>query len=772
MDWLYADREEPTFQPPMMRRAIYLWLLLFYLAFVVYGSLVPFYFAWRPYDDAVAAFAAIPFLQLGIGSRADWVANLLLFIPLTFLASLAFNQGNGAIRFILAILIILAGFALAVSVEFVQLYFPNRTVSQNDILAEGLGGMLGVISHSLWGKQIGGWIEALWQAENRQDRVIRLQHAYLFLLLTFNVLPLDLTLSPAELYHKWQQGRIILLPLGGLKGSWVDILYELGTDALIWVPVGLLWTLGGLNLATAIWRGLIVALVIEILQLFVYSRITDVTDVVLAVIGVSAGAFAGLAGRTKLALLAKPSFRAWPFLWWLWVALILGVFWFPYSFTIGNFELTTVWNVVTRPPLSTYYGTTEFHATNELLRKIGFFVPGGLLWGMWAIAKSAEVRLSRGLLPLAAIAFAVESGQLFIPGKVADLTDALFELTGAAIGLLICQWLRMAGDSRREHASGLIEQGRTTKSPASMQVAAPGRAIHILWPGLLALAIAAAVHLPGVPYNVRELIEPGMLGMLATLSLALAIYWMVNAPFIFLIESRLAFVAHLPIILVGHGLIGWLLLRIGAPLESIHDILGTPVLAWAWEWELIGRYLALHAAVVMQIVLAAWCILLMRHPSLLPRFLYLGVLALLFSWPLHSVVVSWAATDNLTELMGGGGGYAISSVLAAGLFFLALSGSAVSALMVISNRRKLLIATAMIAIFLAAAAFWFGAEQNIVKYGKVFSALQFLLSPDRAHYVSSISLVARFAFALALASIGLAILQLPAWRQHVAQATK
>ena len=38
-----------------------------------------------PWDEAVARFGAIPFLKLGIGSRADWMANLLLFIPLTFL---------------------------------------------------------------------------------------------------------------------------------------------------------------------------------------------------------------------------------------------------------------------------------------------------------------------------------------------------------------------------------------------------------------------------------------------------------------------------------------------------------------------------------------------------------------------------------------------------------------------------------------------------------------------------------------------------------------
>ncbi|HBU29082.1 MAG TPA: hypothetical protein DEB56_05035, partial [Thiobacillus sp.] len=60
-----------------------LWLAaLAYSAFVLYGSLVPLEFRAIPWDEAVAQFAAMPFLRLGIGSRADWMANLLLFIPL------------------------------------------------------------------------------------------------------------------------------------------------------------------------------------------------------------------------------------------------------------------------------------------------------------------------------------------------------------------------------------------------------------------------------------------------------------------------------------------------------------------------------------------------------------------------------------------------------------------------------------------------------------------------------------------------------------------
>ena len=67
------------------KRNLLWWLTLGYTAFVIYGSLVPLRFRARPLDEAWAYFQQIPYLELGIGSRADWVANILLFVPLAFL---------------------------------------------------------------------------------------------------------------------------------------------------------------------------------------------------------------------------------------------------------------------------------------------------------------------------------------------------------------------------------------------------------------------------------------------------------------------------------------------------------------------------------------------------------------------------------------------------------------------------------------------------------------------------------------------------------------
>jgi hypothetical protein len=56
-----------------------------------------------------------------------------------------------------------------------------------------------------------------------------------------------------------------------------------------------------------------------------------------------------------------------------------------------------------------------------------------------------------------------------------------------------------------------------------------------------------------------------------------------------------------------------------------------------------------------------------------------------------------------------------------------------------------------------------GTADRIEKYGSTFSALQFLLSPDREHYASGAAILGLYAFAHALAWAGIALAQLPAW---------
>jgi len=51
----------------------------------IYGSFVPLEFSHLSWAAAIEQFKNLPYLDLGVYRRADWVANLILFVPLGFL---------------------------------------------------------------------------------------------------------------------------------------------------------------------------------------------------------------------------------------------------------------------------------------------------------------------------------------------------------------------------------------------------------------------------------------------------------------------------------------------------------------------------------------------------------------------------------------------------------------------------------------------------------------------------------------------------------------
>ena len=752
-------------------RSLQVRLFLLYLLFVIYGSLVPLRFVDRGWANAIEAFWNIPFLDLGIDSRADWVANFLLFIPLTFLAGLVLNSASGTFRRVLiAILLTVFAGALAVGIEFTQLFFPQRTVSQNDILAEGLGGVVGTALHLFMGVKVSGWLDGFWRAQQAQDRASILLRSYLLILLVFNVMPLDLTLSPVEMFHKWKEGRIIFIPFSGLHDGWSINLYGVLTDLLIWVPVGALWALNAARTFRQIfWFGLLAAGLIEALQLFVYSRTTDVTDVLLGAGGTLGGAVLLRRTRPSWPTIASLIKRHWLAVWSVWVVLLLCVFWFPFHFHVADLSGADVVAAFTRVPFYTYYFGSEFHALNELLRKAGFFLPAGLILGhaasLSAKRSPGTVRLHLGMLAL--LAFVVELGQLALPGKVADVTDALLEFGGAWLGYSVARWVDMP-DLARVQDTGIATERVTQSARGGVRrTRSPAWLAHLAFLMAFVVVLGVALTSPVMPYNVRELIPSGVQGAGAVLALCLLTYSMANGVFLLDALPTRVWLVMLPVFLIGHAIASWCLLRLSVPLESIHDIVGAPTLAWPWEWELLGRYVALHTSVLLQVVGAVLLVQSILKPARLSYFLCWLMLSLTLAWPLFTAVVTWAATDNLTELMAEQASFLSASLLALGLMLTCVSGSALSAALSTGRQFGLLLTLTLGCGLLAALCFWWGAEHTILKYGKVFSALQFLLSTDRDHYVDGAALVVRFVAAMGLMCGSVATMQWLSWRRFV-----
>lgn len=779
------------------------WAVLLYLCFLVWGSLVPLDLQPMDWDQAWQRLLAAPSPDAPPLSRIDLAINLLLTVPLVLVLAARWHRPgrSSAQRLAVGLAVWAASAMLSLGVELAQAWVPARQPSLLDIAAQWVGAAAGLALHAWRGVALRRWARDFWQLQQGLPVARWLLRLWLVGLAAASLLPLDLSLSPVELYRKWHEGRVFLLPGADLSADFGTALAGLIIDTVLWLPVGLLWRLQGASIGRAALWGLLAAAVIELLQLTVISRVSSSTDVLVGAGGAALGAWAGglwpmrqSAAVPTPNVAPAPATAAGPARWLVaallaWALAMPLLYWFPYQAEWDpNWLRMRLDQAMGRMPFEALFASGEQRAMTEVLRKLLVFAPGGLLWAGWVV----QTRRTRprawalaGLLAAVALAVAVELGQLALPGKVADATDAALGTVGALLGWIAGRRLWPAAEANPAPAppSGSMptppQPNRPTRRPRRQVHAwvAIGRpAPWVGWSDLLTMvAVAAslwlATRLPGMPYNLLELMPASLAGGLAALALAAVLWWWLALPLV--LAQRWqgqpgASVRLLPL-LPCLGLPAGLLLLFGVPTESLHDVLGSPVLTMLpASVELLGRYAALHAGLSLAALGAAWGVA--RWVVGRPQGLLLMWLVALLAWavPVHLVVVHWAATDNLTELMRGGGGPLASLCLGVGLTTLLSMASALAAALAGAPRPAALLVLALVAGPLGTGLLWLGSEPFVMKYGRVFSAAQFLLSGDRAHYAEPAQLLWRWGLALSALCALTVALQVSRWRSVLA----
>jgi len=288
-------------------------------------------------------------------------------------------------------------------------------------------------------------------------------------------------------------------------------------------------------------------------------------------------------------------------------------------------------------------------------------------------------------------------------------------------------------------------------------------------------AIRVVLRVPGVPYNVRDLfLDHGSTS--ALVSFALTLLW---------IGAGAAMTAHLvarserpqvtaPLLLLVTCLVSKMLLSRAVTYESVDDIVGSNALYemvarehvwggwWARAFEGIGvntidflerrvRYAALYSIPLVGIasMLTATIPMLRAGLAQKPRapLVVLMLFVVLWLFVARTIVVPWAGTDNLTELL------AARPPLGIGgewfLFGIALLIGVSAAMLIRGTERLSLMPVAIVVTIAAVPAGWqllnLGLEQHVEKYGATFSGVQFLLGPDRTHPLSRSMLFIRWA---------------------------
>ena len=283
------------------------WFALLSAVGLVYASLIPLNFYFQPLETAFSGFTHAPWLNLGIYKRADWVANALVVLPIGFAGTGAICLGRQAkLQHVFAVAFLVAAIMfLIAAIEFVQVWFPPRTVSLNDIAAGWLGSLLGP---PLWLLAGGPLVNHLLRAQTTSDPDSRkasfcvwLLAAYLTCLCIWSLLPGDLILSKHELMVKYEAGRIAMVPgseLASATGSrdFLGKVISLFGSVVKLVPLGFLAFISKIEARKKICLLVCVPTALELLQLPVFSRHFSTSDVLLGWLGAWLGWC--LAGQT------------------------------------------------------------------------------------------------------------------------------------------------------------------------------------------------------------------------------------------------------------------------------------------------------------------------------------------------------------------------------------------------------------------------------------------------------------------------------------------
>jgi VanZ family protein len=722
-------------------KRVAVWLLpaaATYTLFPIYGSLIPFEFHAVPIDEAVRRFGGVLQGPIEIASRTDFAANVLLALPLGLLwmavwVAYARPQALSA-RAAIGVGVWLVTTVMAVCLELAQVFFGHRSPALSDVVAQCLGGALGVIFCSVL--PMGFWRPAV----SPRSVWVRLLGLYLAGLVLYALLPLDLTLSRSELAQKVTSGGVHLVPFS----SWAEQPLAGGVgfvlDAALWALAAWLGRKARPRAVVAIALGLVaLSVAIEVAQVFVLSRVVDTTDVLAAMIGIAAGS-SHVVSTGRLSREAGDA----PHRWWApalvgFTAVVLNLY--PFDFVLAPMALRERLLALSWVPFSTYTANTEIYLVTNLLRRV-------FLYGAFAVSVQWAIRSagpSRGGIAVAAglsalLAAVVEVLQIAMPSKTVDVGDVLLaSLVGGVTAAVVQRFVHEPGSSLAARAVMLIRPS---------EVRRPGWMAGAWAAALLLLGVYGVGHAPGVPYNVRELLAsedrivwPGLAvtaGLLLMFGGAAYIARLAGAS-----RRRPALGLSAGQLLAVAGLLGWLITA-GVARESVEDVVGSPVLGVWPAGELWGRLAVLLLGAVWALAIGhSVCGARPSRPVLLSSVSWALLLHGLWIVPLwHIVVVEAAATDNLVELMAGGG--SVIATLSMLLYGTVIAWAAGAALRFhITWAATGFVLSAVIGYGLLAV----GTESVLIKYGRAFSALQFLLSADRDHYASGFTLWTRFFFA-------------------------
>lgn len=417
--------------------------------------------AWREF-----LARALTWVSLGSDQRADWVGNLLLYVPFGFLLAGVTAPGPDADRSRLAAIgaacvAFMLALAFVLAVKFAQLFFPPRTVMLNYVVAQGVGAAIGILAFALARARTG---RPLWRGLGSPRENLRLALGlYAAAMVVFVLMPLDFALGTEDLRVQLARLPDIVSAVPGAGRPLPVRAALLVAGAVAMAPLGVLLVLGpgGRNRSTAVataW-GFGAMLLLLALAALLVSGTPALVSVPIRTAGIAAGAWSLRwfqrqdIDRLLFTLRRLSVWAIAPYL-----LLLLAV----------NGLLSTQWQTPAEAaeaiyllgllPLFDYYIVSKAAAAANIVAHAVMYAPIGVF--VWLNGARQATAAVAALL----LALAVEAGRYLRPGLEGDVNAvAVAALAAWLTARAMPAFWRLIKDVARAHGS---MPGATRARPA------------------------------------------------------------------------------------------------------------------------------------------------------------------------------------------------------------------------------------------------------------------------------------------------------------------
>ena len=217
--------------------------------------------------------------------RAEWLATFLMFFPIGVALHAAGTIDHRKVGRVVvwAVVSLVISILVATAVEFLQGLVPNCVVSQNDILAAGMGALLGIVVCQAVGSPVVNMLRRWtrrWRPRQPTDVLLL---GYAIALVGYSLWPFQFELHPVALYYRFKSGALILTPFAPAT---FDLTRSV-IHTFLFMPAGAWLATFGTSLDQPVRRtsvcllvGLLAATSLELAQFFVQTRIADVTAII------------------------------------------------------------------------------------------------------------------------------------------------------------------------------------------------------------------------------------------------------------------------------------------------------------------------------------------------------------------------------------------------------------------------------------------------------------------------------------------------------------